>query len=63
MDKTVVALETCCMLAVYEKHMRYCLGKFMKIIAIPISKHVSHSNSGKDFNACASSVLLYESEA
>ena len=37
-------------------------GKFMRIIAIPISKHLSHSNPGKDFNACASSVLLYESE-
>ena len=38
-------------------------GMFMRIIAIPIFKHVSHSNSGKDFNACTSSVLLYESEA
>ena len=35
--------------------------KFMRIIAIPISKHVSHSNPAKDFNACASSVLLYHS--
>ena len=33
-------------------------GKFMRIIAIPISKHVSDSNPGKDFNACASSVLV-----
>ena len=26
-DKTFAALETCCLLAEYELHMRYCLGK------------------------------------
>ena len=35
-------------------------GKFMRIIAIQISKLLSHSNPGKDFNDCASSVLLYK---
>ena len=39
-------------------------GKFTRIIAISIPKHVSHSNPGKAvFNASASSVLLYGSEA
>ena len=51
-DKTVVALETCCILAGFNNICGTACGKFMRIIAIPISKHVSHSTPGKDFNAC-----------